>query len=180
MAAPNGYFTGSIHNADKADWRQKLTLTGFGTGLLSIVISGFSASGQRLFMFAGIGLAAVSLIIYFLQTYLTSQPGVRNNGIWLRPATARGHIAWITAVILTGFYVVLYWWPDLFNGLIRSLDPVSQALRGKAADQWFLYGTFYTLAVLIMGGRALLKYRHSRYQFIRTLSVIFFSWFLPT
>jgi polyferredoxin len=48
-------------------------------------------------------------------------------------------------------------------------------LRGQVADQWFMYGAFYTVAVLVMGVRALYKYRHSRYQVIRTCSVMFFQ-----
>jgi polyferredoxin len=70
---------------------------------------------------------------------------------------------------------MLYWFPWTLENLIRTLDPFSQVLRNRAADQWFLYGTFYTLAVLLMGGRALWKYRHSRYQLIRTCSVMFFQ-----
>ncbi|NRA67379.1 MAG: 4Fe-4S binding protein [Pseudobacteriovorax sp.] len=58
------------------------------------------------------------------------------------------------------------------------VDPLSNFLRRKPADQWFLYGTFYTMAVVIMGVRAIYRYRHSRYQIIRALSVIFFQLFL--
>jgi ferredoxin len=78
---------------------------------------------------------------------------------------------------------VLYWWPEYLENLIRQLDGLSQALRHKPADQWFLYGTFYTLAVLLMGFRALLKYKHSAYHRVRTTSVIFFqlvlAWLIP-
>jgi hypothetical protein len=89
----------------------------------------------------------------------------------------------VTAVVLTGFYVVLYWFSGNdglghfgpFNGLVHALDPFSQWLRRRSADQWFLYGTFYTLAVLVMGARAFWKYRHSPYQRIRTASVMFFQ-----
>ncbi len=48
-------------------------------------------------------------------------------------------------------------------------------MRGRAADQWFLYGFFYTLAVLVMGVRMMIKYRHNRYQILRTISVMFFQ-----
>ncbi|MBL4716565.1 MAG: 4Fe-4S binding protein, partial [Bacteroidia bacterium] len=51
-------------------------------------------------------------------------------------------------------------------------DPLSQLIRGNAADQWFLYGFFYTIAILLMGIKAIYKYRHSKYQIIRTLSII--------
>lgn len=93
------------------------------------------------------------------------------------PSLWRGAIAWIFGIVLTGFYVLLYWVPDSLFHAIRMFDPLSWTLRGREADQWFMYGTFYTLAVIIMGVRAILKYRHNRYQIIRTLSVSFFQLF---
>jgi len=60
--------------------------------------------------------------------------------------------------------LVLYWFPEHLKYLIQIFDPISQFLRNKPADRWLLYGAFYTLAVVIMGIRALLKYRHSNYQ----------------
>ncbi|QNF35355.1 4Fe-4S binding protein [Adhaeribacter swui] len=165
----------NLHFPDKTDWLQKLALSSLGLGLLLIFISGFQAKGEVNFMVTGIALALVALLTYFFRTYLKTQPGVRINGIWLRSSTSRGLIAWVTGVFLTGFYVVLYWWPGLMTGLIRSIDPLSYFIRGIEADRWFLYGTFYTLAVVIMGVRALFKYRHSTYHIIRTLSVMFFQ-----
>jgi Pyruvate/2-oxoacid:ferredoxin oxidoreductase delta subunit len=175
MAVPLSSADVGINFHDQTNWLQKLSLTGFAAGLLSILISGVSSVGQQLFMLVGVTLAAVGLLFYFGHTYFNQSAGVKNTGVWFRQSTARGSIAWVTAVVLTGFYIILYWWPFLFTGLIRSLDPVSQLLRGKPADHWFLYGTFYTLAILVMGVRALLKYRHSPYQIIRTLSVMFFQ-----
>ena len=40
---------------------------------------------------------------------------------------------------------------------------------------WFAYGVFYTFAVLLLGVKFIYKYRHNRYQVIRTLSVMFFQ-----
>src|SRR5690606_40135728 len=88
---------------------------------------------------------------------------------------ARGAAGWVFGIVLTGLYVLLYWYPGTLEGLVRVVDPLAYTLRGNAADQWFLYGTIYTGAVLVMGVRALLKYRHSRYQVLRTLSVMFFQ-----
>jgi ferredoxin-type protein NapH len=38
-----------------------------------------------------------------------------------------------------------------------------------------LYSFIYTVSILIMGVRAILKYRHSNYQIIRTCSIMFFQ-----
>jgi hypothetical protein len=94
----------------------------------------------------------------------------------------RGNWAWMMGVILTTFYIVLYWYPE-YLGLnqdetVRELlaDPLSYILNGKAASQWFVYGTLYTIAIVGLGYKFILKYLHNKYQLVRTLSVMFFQW----
>ncbi len=74
----------------------------------------------------------------------------------------RGYSAYILAALLIGFYSILYW-TELFS-------PFAHALFGK--DKWFLYGSLYTLAILIMGVRFIFKHRDSRYQILRTVSIM--------
>ncbi|WP_246010581.1 4Fe-4S binding protein [Hymenobacter perfusus] len=164
---------------------EKLLLAVVGLGLLLLLPVAFDgdAARARLCFFAALGLVSAGTLGWSWYTFGRGPAGVRLNDQWLRGSTARGALAWLTAVVLTGFYVVLYWFSSdngqgnfgPLNQLVHALDPVSQALRRRPADQWFLYGTFYTLAVLLMGGRALWKYRHSPYQRIRTASVMFFQ-----
>lgn len=52
------------------------------------------------------------------------------------------------------------------------LNPVSHFLRNRDSDRWFLYGALYTLLVVSMGIRFYRRWRHDRYQKIRTLSVM--------
>jgi NAD-dependent dihydropyrimidine dehydrogenase PreA subunit len=52
------------------------------------------------------------------------------------------------------------------------LNPISQALRNRESDRWFLYGSLYTLLVVVMGIRFYRRWRNDRYQKIRTLSVM--------
>ena len=74
------------------------------------------------------------------------------------------------------FYITLYWFPSYLEHWIRLMDPLAQLIMQQPADQWFLYGSFYTLAVMIMGLRMIVyKYRHNRYHQIRTYSIIFFQ-----
>ena len=101
--------------------------------------------------------------------------GVDNNGVWFSSATARGMAGWIMAVVFTGFYILLYWSSNALEHLVRMTDGLSYLMREVPADQWFLYGFFYTMAVLIMGVRMLVKYRNIPYQLIRTVSVMFFQ-----
>jgi len=103
----------------------------------------------------------------------------RQTGLWFQPTTSRGALAWLFAVLMTGFYIVLYWWESWFpkitsplKSLWVSLNPLSEVLRGAPSDKWFLYGTLYTLFVAIFGLRMLRRYRGQRYHIIRTLSLM--------
>ncbi|HYK75847.1 MAG TPA: 4Fe-4S dicluster domain-containing protein [Daejeonella sp.] len=155
---------------------QKLGISLVALALLSAFIAVFGVVKQHptLFFALVFGLAAGGGIIYSLPYYF-SLPGIKNNGIMHNPVINRGVIAWGIAILATSFYIILYWFPWLLEGLIHIMNPLSQMIRNRPADQWFLYGAFYTLAVLVMGIRFIGKYRHSRYHIIRTLSVMFFQ-----
>lgn len=148
-----------------------------GIGLVALLAAALGAgpTAPLLYFVASFGIISIGGLIATLQRYMKEQPGIRNNEIMTSRWTARGTVAWILGVVLTGFYVLLYWFPETISNLTAVTEPLSQALRGKPTDQWFLYGTMYTLAVLVMGGRMLVKYRHVRYQVYRTISVMFFQ-----
>jgi ferredoxin-type protein NapH len=93
----------------------------------------------------------------------------------LSQMNARGIGAWMLGIFLTGFYVVLYWYGEKMVGLIAVFDPLSKLVRNSPADQWFVYGTLYTAGVLVMAYKFALKYKHNRYQLVRTASVSFFQ-----
>lgn len=139
-----------------------------------IAASGQGAIFPQLFFWTIFGLLITGTIILTIP-YFKSIPGVKNNGIMHAPSTNRGAIAWGVAILMTGFYIILYWFPTYLEGLIRMMDPLSMLIRNKSADHWFLYGALYTLAVLVMGIRFIAKYKYSRYQVIRTISVMFFQ-----
>ena len=84
-------------------------------------------------------------------------------------------MAWVVGVVLTAFYIILYFYPEHLEGLIRLFDPLSEGLSGKKASQWFVYGVLYTLAIVLFGIKFIIKYKHSKYQKYRTYSVIFFQ-----
>lgn len=86
-----------------------------------------------------------------------------------------GWLGIVSGVYLIGFYVLLYWSPQTAAPWIAMVNPLSQALSGKGASQWFLYGLLYTVVVLVMGVRMMAKYRDNRYQLFRTGSVMFFQ-----
>ncbi|MGA7836338.1 MAG: hypothetical protein WB996_00080, partial [Ignavibacteriaceae bacterium] len=159
---------------------EQIKKTGLGiflTGIFFLLVSLTGAAMQmpRLFLFLSFGLPVIGTIIYCLPVIWETPAGIKNNKIFFNNFTSRGIIAWIAGIIITLFYVFLYWFPSTIENWIRLVDPLSYFLRGEKADRWFLYGTFYTLAVLFMGMKMIIKYRHNRYQFIRTISVMFFQ-----
>jgi ferredoxin-type protein NapH len=146
-------------------------------GLLGILVA---AVGARYIspVVTGLGgttLLALGGLLYAWQSRKGKSPAEQNHGLWQQEATSRGPSAWVIGFVLTGFYVLLYWFPDTLQGLVQATEPLSQWLRNRPSDQWFLYGTFYTLAVLVMGVYALVKYRSSNYHILRTLSLMFFQ-----
>lgn len=58
------------------------------------------------------------------------------------------------------------------EGWAKHLNPLSQLMRNRDADRWFLYGFLYTILVVGMGIRFYRRWRHDQYQKIRTLSVM--------
>lgn len=167
-------------NAPGLDGVQKLGAAIFTLAFLTIIIGalGPAAANPALFFIVGILGSLAGLTIYMLRTFLTRPAGVQNNHVFTSGLTNRGLWGWAFGILLTGFYVVLYWGSDQLwstSGLVKMMDPLSQGLFGFSADRWFLYSFIYTASVLIMGVRAILKYRHSNYQIIRTCSVMFFQ-----
>ncbi|HZT30337.1 MAG TPA: 4Fe-4S dicluster domain-containing protein [Bryobacteraceae bacterium] len=77
--------------------------------------------------------------------------------------THRGVTAWLLSAALFAFYLALYF-TEGFTGVARALG---------LPDKWTLYGLLYTLAILAGGVHVLRKYRHNRYQVVRTAVVMF-------
>lgn len=156
---------------------QKFALAAIAMGLLLLFLSSFGIpiSGNGLFLLLILLMIGGGALVYSFSYYLKKPAGIYNNDIWFSAWTSKGVIAWMIGIVMTGFYVILYFFPWLLDGLKKTFHPLSHILTGKDADHWFVYGSFYTFAIVIMGMRALVRYRHSRHQLIRTSSVIFFQ-----
>lgn len=125
-----------------------------------------------LFGFAGVFIGAV-LMIFSRFSFITR--GIKHNGIYQKSQTSAGWLGILLGSFLILFYILLYFFPEYITNWVILVDPLSYALSGKEATQWFLYGWLYTLAMVVMGIRMYLKYRGNNYQQIRTLSVIGFQ-----
>ncbi|TMM32242.1 4Fe-4S binding protein [Polaribacter aestuariivivens] len=138
--------------------------------------SGFVKENVGLLWFLTFGLAIIGALLFMLPNLiLLGKPGIKNDHIYHNSATNRGFIAWLVLIYLVVFYLVLYFYPDYIVNWTFILDPISNALNGGAASQWFVYGFLYCVVMLTMAVRMYIKYRHNKYQIIRTTSVLFFQ-----
>jgi ferredoxin len=123
----------------------------------------------------------IALLIIGLVMYVQHSAGrnVRDAG----PELLSAWLGILTGTYFIGFYVLLYWANQHVVGWVTMVDPLSREIHqvfggaedGGAASQWFLYGLMYTLIILVMGVRMFAKYRHNKYQLLRTASVMFFQ-----
>lgn len=155
------------------------------SGLFLALISVFNQLENNTlgWMLLSIALMSLGIIGYARELYKAKEPGIKNDNVFFKSLTNRGIWAYALGIFLTGFYVVLYFYPAYLGlndnaentGLIAFFDPLSNWLSGNPASQWFVYGVFYTLAVLLFGIKFLWKYKNNKYQRIRTFSVLFFQ-----
>lgn len=164
---------------------QKIALSMVAIGFFMMIIRLMNLSWTH----AAVELTISTLLIiigtvgYARSLYQHHPDGIKNHYVFFRSISTRGVVGWMTGIVLTLFYIVLYWYPEYLGqryggtsvGLIALFEPLSMVLRNRPADQWFVYGTFYTGAVLLLGIKFLYKYRGNRYQMIRTGSVMFFQ-----
>lgn len=178
----------SLAKPDAVDISSKQKI-GVGLGIVGLFILVLALLNTNfpnigLALFTSLTLLTTGTIVFANDAYLKKSKGIKNDGVWFKSISSRGLLGWISGVALTGFYIVLYFYPHLLGlgqdgnvntGLISLFDPLSQLLSGRPASQWFVYGTLYTVAILIFGYKFILKYRHNRYEQIRTGSVMFFQ-----
>ncbi len=126
-------------------------------------------------LFLTFGLSIIGASLYILPKTSMEPPGIKNNGIYHNAMSNKGWLGILTGSYLILFYVFLYFYKEHMTSWILMVDPISMFLKGQPAGEFFLYGFLYTLCILVMGVRMIIKYRHSRYQVARTISVMFFQ-----
>ncbi len=153
----------------------KYAVKGLKYSLTKASSTGPIKANPGLFLWLTYGLCILGALMYILPKIKDGPPGIKNNGIFHSVMKNVGWLGILTGTYLIAFYVFLYFFPEYMTGWIVSVDPVSIFLKGSEAGHFFLYGFIYTLCILVMGVRMIIKYRHSRYQMVRTASVMFFQ-----
>ena len=136
---------------------------------------GTVASDTIIWIFLSIGLMTVGALIHLYGYYKNALPGIKNDHIYHDSITSLGWLGIGLGAFMILFYIVLYFYPEYITNWVLLVDPISKFINGGPASHWFLYGFLYTLAILVMGIRMLLKYHKNNYQVLRTISVMFFQ-----
>lgn len=151
--------------------------------ILILAICNVNFPDKTLWLSLSIGSIFAGITWFSYASYAHEPAGIHNDGVWFKSMSSRGILGWLAGIGLTAFYILLYFYPAYLglnsetnnSGIIALFDPLSNFLNGSPADQWFVYGTLYTTAILGFGIKFLWKYRHSTYQIVRTCSVMFFQ-----
>ncbi len=116
----------------------------------------------------------VGLILYWVWKSEKSYNGARARSA---SVSTSGWLGIAFGIYLISFYVFLYFFPHYVTNWTLMLDPVAAAIKGDGgtASHWFLYGFLYCIVMVVMGVRMMVKYRHNKYQLVRTASVLFFQ-----
>lgn len=163
--------------------RLGVLLTVVGLFLLLLAVFNLSLIHSTQLLPITITLITVGVLLYSYNVY-SDVNYKRYRYTFTQPIATRSTLSWILAIFVTSFYVVLYFFPkylgltpnnQINTGLIVVFDPLSYILNGHKASEWFVYGTLYTIAVLLFGIRFIIKYKGNRYQQLRTLSILFFQ-----
>ncbi|WP_439883506.1 4Fe-4S binding protein [Pontibacter sp. MBLB2868] len=136
---------------------------------------GFVKNNKLLLLLLTLVIGTAGALMNILPKYSHDPAGIKHNGVMFSSNKSRGLIGITLGTYLILIYVVLYWFPEYIVNWTLLVDPLSEVLSGSPASQWFLYGTIYTLAILVMGVRMFRKYRGNKYQLLRTSSVMFFQ-----
>ncbi|WP_124981773.1 4Fe-4S binding protein [Nonlabens xiamenensis] len=154
-------------------------------GMAILLMAAFNVNFPNKTLWLSLSLGAISagIIGFAWASYKDKSAGIKNDGVWFKSISGRGIWAWLAILSLSGFYVLLYFYPQYLGlveegenkGVIALFDPLSKLLNGGPASQWFVYGTLYTIAILSFGIKFIWKYRHNSYEVIRTTSVMFFQ-----
>ncbi len=178
----------SIHNILLPSMSKALKQKKFAVGLVLIGLGMLLYLGLAVqrhssaWIYISMGLIAAGVLLY---AYVENLPfDVRfqrlYDTLW-RPLNTRNYAL---SLLLCIAYILLYFFPKYLglgqgdqpnSGLIQYFDALSYSLNGHKSSQWFMYGCFYTWAVLTWGIAVLWKRRKSAYQRLRTISVIFFQ-----
>lgn len=137
--------------------------------------SGVVAQNTAAFFIFSVLLGTIGALMYIIPEKFAAPAGIKNNNIFKNSATNGGFIGLLVTAFLVLVYIALYFFPEYIIEWVALVDPLFKSLNGSGASSWSIYGFIYTLAIVVMGVRMFIKYRHSNYHIARTGSIVFFQ-----
>lgn len=160
----------------KAQQWDKVIYDDYVASLTKASTGGLVVESTTLLFFLVFGVGLMGALLFILPKASLEPAGIKNNGIFQDALNNRGWIGILIGTLLIGFYIMIYFYDAYIMNWIILVEPLKHWIYPEGeSSQWFLYGFLYTFAVLVMGGRVIVKYRHSKYQIFRTVSVMFFQ-----
>ena len=116
--------------------KQKIAVVIGILGLFILVLAGLNTNfpNKGLFLILALGFIIAGTIIFSNSAYLTKLEGIKNDGVWYKSISSRGLLGWISGIVFTLFYIVLYFFPNYLGlgingevntGLISLFEPLS-------------------------------------------------------
>ena len=154
-----------------------------GLGILLLALLNVNFPNKTIALSLSLLMMLAGIVAFSYGAYSNKHEGIKNDGVMFKSITSRGLWGWILGIAMTGFYVVLYFYPQYLGlvsdgdntGVIALFDPLSKLLSGNPASQWRMVGFLYTLAIFAFGIKFIWKYRNNTYEVVRTISVMFFQ-----
>jgi len=154
----------------------KVIYDDYAASLTKASTSGVITEHTTLLFLLVFGAGVLGALLFILPKAILELPGIKNNGIFFNVLNNRGWIGILIGTLLIVFYIMIYFYDAYIMNWIILVEPLKHWIYPQGeSSQWFLYGFLYTFAVLVMGSRMLIKYRHSKYHIVRTISVMFFQ-----
>lgn len=137
--------------------------------------TGVVAQNASVFFIFSILLGTIGALMHIIPEKFAAPAGIKNNNVFKNSATNGGFIGLLVTAFLVLVYIALYFFPEYIIEWVSLVDPLFKLLNGSGASSWSIYGFIYTLAIVVMGVRMFIKYRHSNYHIARTGSIVFFQ-----
>ena len=92
------------------DLSQKLaTLLGLsGLGILVLALLNIGFSHRTFWLTASLSAITLGTIWFTWASYAHKPAGIKNDGVMFKSISSRGFWGWVSGILLTGFYIVLY------------------------------------------------------------------------
>ena len=92
---------------------QKMGLAlGFvGLFILTLAFLNVSFPNKSIWLTVSITSLLVGIVLFANGKYLSRLAGISNNGVFSKSISNRGIVAWSIGIVLTMFYIALYWFP---------------------------------------------------------------------